>query len=616
MEKKKFQEYVQAVVLFVLLFAFGTLGILIAIMVTSPIIPQTFDPGSLNLLLSKPVSRSLVFISQYVGGLAFITILASYLFIGLWFVLGLGLEYWNFRLFWYIPTFVFIFAIYYAVSSVIGLWWRSTTLCIICTLVFGVSCYVVGVIKSGSETVINGEVKTKGVVSSPAGLMVQSPQGALQKWNKETRNWDRVMSAGGDDFFSKGPFYDARHDRMIGQRLNVGGGPNPFIPDDKITFAGPEDNWGSHAGEPLPVGTLDIQPHPEYGFLVFSISGIHKFTGEMKVEPVEVTKEDITPENEKDNKGKKNNRRSRPRRNRGGFGSMFDMLSAKPKSDKFEVINDEEGFELLAPWSAAVNQETGDVVIYSGGLVTIFSESDGKFKMVTSKKLEGPKDQKVALSYAGDRLLVSRETEGFYLMDGQSLETIDNFKTNTSKINVRSISPTPNGDKFAVVLENNELWICNVADETFVQDSCGIRTDIASASFMDNDKIAIVDVWKKVFVVDINSHKQVESFREESSRFQWIYRYVILPIYTIFPKPGKLNNTVQYFVTGDDTREDYTVTFLKLVSMSQPMGNFGEMLESAFPRVNLEPWPPVWNGFFFICVVLGIGCIFIERQQY
>ncbi len=51
-------------------FLVGFIAVLAAIVVTSPIIPQMFDPGSLSLLLSKPISRSLMFLAKFVGGCA------------------------------------------------------------------------------------------------------------------------------------------------------------------------------------------------------------------------------------------------------------------------------------------------------------------------------------------------------------------------------------------------------------------------------------------------------------------------------------------------------------------------------------------------------------------
>src|SRR4051794_11090899 len=55
-----------------------SIGLLIAVLVTAPIIPQMLDPGSLHLLLSKPIARSLLYISKFLGGCAFVLLSAAY----------------------------------------------------------------------------------------------------------------------------------------------------------------------------------------------------------------------------------------------------------------------------------------------------------------------------------------------------------------------------------------------------------------------------------------------------------------------------------------------------------------------------------------------------------
>jgi hypothetical protein len=67
----------------------GVFGMIAAILVTSAIIPQMFDPGSITLLLSKPISRSLLFTSKFLGGCAFILLSVSLLIGGLWLIAGL-----------------------------------------------------------------------------------------------------------------------------------------------------------------------------------------------------------------------------------------------------------------------------------------------------------------------------------------------------------------------------------------------------------------------------------------------------------------------------------------------------------------------------------------------
>ena len=103
----------------------GVFGMIAAILVTSTIIPQMFEPGSITLLLSKPVSRSLLFTAKFLGACAFVFLNVTFLIVGLWLIAGLRFDIWNHGMLWCIPVFLFMFLIYYAVSAVTGLIWKS-----------------------------------------------------------------------------------------------------------------------------------------------------------------------------------------------------------------------------------------------------------------------------------------------------------------------------------------------------------------------------------------------------------------------------------------------------------------------------------------------------------
>ena len=112
-----FQEALQTAAAWVMKWFVGAVGVFVAVLVTAPIIPQMFDPGSLHLLLSKPVKRSLLFLAKFVGGCAFIFIGAAYLIGGIWLILGTRFGVWDTTLLISIPLYLFVFAVYYSVSA-------------------------------------------------------------------------------------------------------------------------------------------------------------------------------------------------------------------------------------------------------------------------------------------------------------------------------------------------------------------------------------------------------------------------------------------------------------------------------------------------------------------
>ena len=187
------RETVQAVAAWVMKWFVGAIGIMIAILVTAPIIPQMFDPGSLHLLLSKPISRWLLFLAKFVGGCAFIMIGATYLIGGLWLILGTRFGVWDVNILLSIPIYLFVFAIYYSVSSLIGIVWRSPIVCVALTVVFWLICFGVGFAKIGFETRVWNKTQLINVIEAGDTLLVGNEMGIVQEWDDESSEWKPVF---------------------------------------------------------------------------------------------------------------------------------------------------------------------------------------------------------------------------------------------------------------------------------------------------------------------------------------------------------------------------------------------------------------------------------------
>lgn len=136
-------------------FFVGIVAVFVAILVTAAIIPHTLEAGSIELLLSKPVSRTLLFLSKFVGGCAFILVNAAYLIGGLWLLAGWRLGVWNHRLLLCIPIFLFLFAVYYSVSALAGVIWRSAIVSVIVTILFWATCFTIGLSKGIMEQLVS-----------------------------------------------------------------------------------------------------------------------------------------------------------------------------------------------------------------------------------------------------------------------------------------------------------------------------------------------------------------------------------------------------------------------------------------------------------------------------
>jgi ABC-type transport system involved in multi-copper enzyme maturation permease subunit len=125
---------------------FGWVIVLLGIVATASFIPTMMRKGSVDLLLSKPVTRARLLIFKYLGGLTFVFLTAGLLILIVWVNLGLrsGIWAWGFLL--TIPLLTFFFAILYAFSALAAVLTRSTVVCILLTCCAWFVLWLVGLL--------------------------------------------------------------------------------------------------------------------------------------------------------------------------------------------------------------------------------------------------------------------------------------------------------------------------------------------------------------------------------------------------------------------------------------------------------------------------------------
>lgn len=111
-------------------------GLIFGISAISFFVPQMLERGAADVTFSKPVSRAALLLSRYVAGLVFVALLALVLVGGITLGLAVSSRYFDAGLLWSIPTLVYGFAIFHAISCTIGVFTRNTIAAILLTLVF------------------------------------------------------------------------------------------------------------------------------------------------------------------------------------------------------------------------------------------------------------------------------------------------------------------------------------------------------------------------------------------------------------------------------------------------------------------------------------------------
>ncbi len=122
----------------------GWLGAMLALVSTSSIFPDFLSAGSIDLYLSKPISRVRLFFTKYVMGLLFVALQVTVFTLASYVILGVRGGVWSVGIFLTIPIVLLFFSYLWSISALIGVVTRSTIASILLTLlawmaIFGVT---------------------------------------------------------------------------------------------------------------------------------------------------------------------------------------------------------------------------------------------------------------------------------------------------------------------------------------------------------------------------------------------------------------------------------------------------------------------------------------------
>jgi len=113
-----------------------TAGMFLAVFASAGLIPSVFEPGRIELLLSKPVERYHILIGRYIGNLLVIALNVFYLVFTVWLIFGLKTGVWTYGFLWSSALTLFVFAILLTVVVLIGVLWESAVIATMVT--FGI----------------------------------------------------------------------------------------------------------------------------------------------------------------------------------------------------------------------------------------------------------------------------------------------------------------------------------------------------------------------------------------------------------------------------------------------------------------------------------------------
>ncbi|MFK7911513.1 MAG: hypothetical protein AB8F34_13075 [Akkermansiaceae bacterium] len=121
-------------------FWLGGMAIALGLISVSSVFPNFMQPGSIDVAVSKPVSRITLFFTKYIGSLFFVGIQVLVFCVIVFFAIGLRTGEWVFGVFSTVWLIIFAFSLIYCVAVLTAVWTRSSLLSLLMAfLVWGVS---------------------------------------------------------------------------------------------------------------------------------------------------------------------------------------------------------------------------------------------------------------------------------------------------------------------------------------------------------------------------------------------------------------------------------------------------------------------------------------------
>lgn len=551
----------------------GFFGIFSGVLVTAPIVPNMLDSGSLYALISKPISRPLLFLAKFVGGCSFVFINAAYLIVGLFLILGWQFGEWKPQLLWSIPLFLFSFAIFYSVSALAGLFWRSTVMAIVATILLWVLCTTMAMTKGLMEQLIIVPDQIADVVRSGDRVFVTRRNGEVAIWNDSKRTLVEI-------FESKEPTQNRGPEIMMGRASSFAG---MIYDEEHATLVALDKKW-SQAN--IVVGTESAGWERDR-----QIGAPRNATKLMRHNGQLITLADggVFRLSLNANSGG-----SEPAEQ--GINIFGLNIPAPAKKQPHENIS--EGLDSLASNSmVAYDESKGDIYVYGSHAIRRISEKDGVFREA-ARQVRDPMQVTHIAAQQGVVTLAVRQDDvtDLHVLSGQSFEEERVLHTNDDG-DLRRLAMSSDGRWIACLFEDDELTLFDLDQgDTQVDTPIPTQGSITSAQF-EVDSLVVVDVNDRIRTVSLPDMKTQDLLKPQLPVLRTLYRYLVNPVYLVCPKPAELQNTMRYALTGKDTEKV-------------------EGLGPGVRTVKMDPWQPLLSNSLFIAFMLVTGCIYVYRQDF
>lgn len=602
-----------------------SIGLLIAIVITANMVPETFEPGSLNLLLSKPISRWGLYTSKFIGGCVFIGLCACYLFLGIWLWLGIQMQVWDRAILFSVPLYIIVFAIYFSVSAFVGLIWRSAIVSVILTLLFWAFCFTIGSVFGAFNTKMkNSELIA--LLPVEDRVFANDVLHQFRNWDENENQWNNALEAdlgeqgamafginsffipmkdlpampGLDSFLA--PIHDAASNRILASRYEFG---QAMGSGKKTMFVADADELEFKSVGKYPRDTLELFGTRQ-GIVAATADGAFYRLDQEKLEKSFRTKQ-VVGLDEVDDKGKEKTTES-PSESLAGEVSKSDNSGQESAASQTTAKKDASLFDRIGPKTPTSVRSASHVdysatrdefAIYQRGTIKVYRAEGDQYQQYGSLKIDlsFQKNMTCRMAFAGDTIVMAFGNGKVITVDAANLKELNEYQPE-SRSAIEVVVGSPDGTNFGVLYRNGNLWILKPdnADSMQKADVIG-QGEIGTLTFGSDGELWVSDNTDRATRYDATSGNTIVRHAPSGGWIEKSFRYAIRPLYRVCPKPGEFYKVVTHLSSSGDTSANENVDLNKSLQAN-------------------NPFAPLRSGLAFMVVMVAIGCLYFQYKDF
>ncbi len=627
--RRQIKQFVEPLLLGMLIkLGLGVVAVFVALIVTSPIVPETFRSGSLHLLLSKPISRIWLYLFKLLGGCVFVFFNITFVLIGLYLIAGIRFDIWNEGLLYCIPLLLFVFIIFYSVSALVGLIWGNAIVCVVACIIFWLFCFALGAIHDGMQQHVDFLPQISRIERIEDKYWTVNQRGDVSIWNEKFSVWQPALdndAPGQARTF--GPLYDNQRKQVVVKSFfrNPFGGlqarsrklavirldgksdqddSDQDKSDQAETVANSEADLPSDSDadstdtdgeskEPAKESNADPQTLSEARTTAYWMSDIGPELPQQLIELTEVggdivavCRAGIYRLNWDKDVGK------------AGNNPLIGMLrNWVPGTNAFENVAPKD-FVLSDNTSASPTADGNGLVIYNSGTIEVLQFTKNRFEVAASSKIEGEGTEPALVIANKDFCVVARDSLPIMVFDG-ALKPVHPEVTLPDSNNVRELTWIPQTNEAAIITHTGNWFNLNCESGELKEIRSNFTGKLTAMTWLSPTNVLLGVKPNRVVEYDFANSAITKDFKPTMSTLEMVYNWGINPVYQVNPKPSALDNAMGYLLSGNSTQSLNIVT--------------NDMNQA---QVEMDVWRPIVTNLAFVGVMLLIGCIYVARKEF